>query len=111
MVCPCKKAMKDFVKEYETLYPYGVAFFFLANASDDEVIKTVVSEYNVTGEDVIHYNLPDKQQKALEEYLKVNGYPTYILVDPEGKIVNEHIDVSNLERLVQLIKRIKDNRS
>ena len=108
---PCKKAMKDFDKEYETLSPYGVAFVFLANSSDDEVIKTVVSEYNVTGEDVIHYNLPDKQQKALEEYLKVNGYPTYILVDPDGKIVDERVDARDLERLERLIKRINDNPS
>lgn len=108
---PCKAAMKDFVKEYETLSPYGVAFLFLANSSDDEVIKTVVSEYNVTGEDVMHYNLPEKQQKALEEFLKVDGYPTYVLVDPDGNIVNEPVDVRNLESLERLIKSLKDNQS
>ncbi len=105
---PCKEAMKEFIKEYETLSPYGVAFLFFANSSEDEVIKTVVSEYNVIGEDVLHYNLPKKQQKALEEYLKVDGYPTYILVDPEGQIVKEYVDVRDLKSLEQLIKRIKD---
>ena len=57
---PCKEAMKDFVDEYETLSPYGVAFLFFAKNSDDEVIKTVVSDNNITGEDVLHYNLPEK---------------------------------------------------
>lgn len=108
---PCKEAMKDFVKEYETLSPYGVAFLFLANSSDDEVIKNVASENNVTGEDVLHYNFPEKQQKALEEYLNVNDYPTYILVDPDSNIVNEHVDVRDLESLEQIIRRIKDNHS
>ena len=108
---PCKEAMKDFVDEYETLSPYGVAFLFFANSSDDEVIKIVVSDNNITGEDVLHYNLPEKQQKALEEYLKVNGYPTYILVDPDGKIVDEFVDVRDLENLEQIIKRINDNPS
>ena len=106
---PCKKAMKDFVKEYETLSPYGVAFLFFANSSDDEVIKTVVSEYDIVGEDVVHYNLPEKQQEALEDYLKVTGHPTYVLLDPNGKIVDEHVDVRDLERLEQLIKRINGN--
>lgn len=109
---PCKEAMKEFDKEYKSLSPYGgVAFLFLANRSDDEVIKTVVSEYNVSGEDVMHYNLPEKQQKALEEFLKVDGYPTYVLVDPEGNIVNEPVDVRNLESLERLIKSINDNQS
>ncbi len=104
---PCKEAMKDFVKEYETLSPYGVAFLFFANNSEDKVIKTVVSEYNVTGENVLHYNLPEKQQKALEEYLNVDGsYPTYILVDPEGQIVKEHVDVRDLEGLEKIIKTL-----
>ncbi|MDE6697537.1 MAG: redoxin domain-containing protein, partial [Muribaculaceae bacterium] len=105
---PCQEAMKDFVKEYETLSPYGVEFLFFANNSNDEVIRTVVFENNVTGECVLHYNLPEKQQKALEEYLNVNGYPSYILIDPEGNIVNEHVDARDLENLAQLIKRIRN---
>lgn len=103
---PCKKAMKEFVKEYETLSPYGVAFLFFANNSEDEVIKTVVSEYHVIGEDVKHYNLPQIKQKALEEYLKVDGYPTYILVDPTGNIVKEQVDARNFEGLKKLIQDI-----
>ena len=75
------------------------------------MIKTIFTENNITGEDVLHHNLPEKQQKALEEYLKVNGYPTYILVDPEGKIVDESVDARDIESLEQLIKRIKDNQS
>ncbi len=106
---PCKKAMKEFIKEYETLSPYGVTFLFFANNSENEVIKTVVSEYNVIGEEVFHYNLPEKQQKALEKYLKVDSYPTYILVDPEGQIVKEHVNVIDLKSLEQLIIKVKKN--
>lgn len=103
---PCRKAMKDFQKEYNTLFPYGVAFLFLANNSEDEVIKTVVGDYNVTGKDVVHYNLPEIQQKALEGYLNVDGYPTYILVNPEGNIVKEHIDAMDLEGLEKTINEL-----
>ncbi len=70
------------------------------------MIKTIVSGENVTGEYVNHYNLPEKQQRALEEYLNVNGYPTYILVDPEGKIVNEPIDARDLKGLEKIIKEL-----
>ncbi len=99
--------MKEFVKEYETLSPYEVAFLYFANNSEDKVIKTVVSGYNVTGENVLHYNLPEKQQKALEEYLNVDGsYPTYILVDPDGHIVKDHVDVRDLESLEKIIKAL-----
>ena len=45
-------------------------------------------------ENVYHYNLPDIQQRAVGEYLKVNGYPFYRVVDRTGNILD--IEVPNL---------------
>lgn len=36
----------------------------------------------------VHYNLPDQQQDAIEKYLDVHSFPTYMLIDKEGNIVN-----------------------
>lgn len=36
----------------------------------------------------MNLRLPNSQQQAIEEYLGLKGYPTYVLVAPDGTIVN-----------------------
>ena len=66
---------------YNRMAQYDIVFLYLANRSDDESWKNVIRKYNVTGENVVHYNLPEEQQSAVESFLKVNQYPTYRLID------------------------------
>ena len=61
-------------------------YLYLANRSSDEAWKSVISEYNLTGPNCVHYNLPANQQNAIEQYIGVNGYPTYKLIDKQGNI-------------------------
>ena len=53
-------------------------------------IIDTIKEYKLLGEQVVHYNLPAKQQEQLEEYLQVKHYPTYILIDRKGNIVDRN---------------------
>ena len=68
-------------EEYERLKPYDMVFMYFASNSNEKGWKNVIKEYNVTGANVAHYNLPDAQQKLLEKYVGVQGYPTYRLID------------------------------
>ncbi len=72
---PCKEALAHSQEEYERLAPYDMVFLYLANRSPEENWKNVIKEYNITGDNVVHYNLPAAQQKAVENYLQVNGFP------------------------------------
>lgn len=103
---PCREVMKDFAKERAALAPYGVVFMFLANNSNDEAIKLVAEEYEITGENVVHYNFQVVQQQALERFLKVNAYPSYRLVSPDGNLIDADIDARNLEGLMKLLNGI-----
>ena len=40
----------------------------------------------MAGKNVVHYNLPEHQQKAVEEYLGVQGFPTNIVFGRDGKL-------------------------
>ena len=64
--------------------------------------------YNVTGDNVVHYNLPHDQQSAIEQYLNVLAFPTYKLIDREGTILDADIDPRNLDKLVHLLERLKN---
>jgi len=83
---PCKKALKESHKLKEALKDYDIVYLYLANRSSDESWKNVIKEYNLTGENCVHYNLPADQQSAVENYLGVHSFPTYKLIDKQGNI-------------------------
>lgn len=103
---PCKEALSHSQEEYERLKDYPIVYLYLANSSPEENWKNIIKEYNITGDNVVHYNLPSAQQKAVENYLQINGYPTYKLFDQEGNLLDVNADPRNLNALEGLIKRI-----
>ncbi len=104
---PCRQALLHSKELYERMAQYDIVFLYLANRSGDESWKNVIKEYNVTGENVVHYNLPDEQQSAVENFLKVNQYPTYRLIDRNGNLLDVNADPRNLDALENLVKALK----
>ncbi|MBP5340185.1 MAG: TlpA family protein disulfide reductase [Prevotella sp.] len=87
---PCKRNLKESWKVKEALKDYDIVYLYLANRSSDESWRNVIKEYNLTGENCVHYNLPEDQQSAVERYVGISGYPTYKLIDKEGNIHDLH---------------------
>ena len=83
---PCKDALREMHKLKEALKDLDVVYLYLCNNSSDESWKNVIKEYDLTGENCVHYNLPAPQQAAIEQYLNVYSFPTYKLIDKEGNI-------------------------
>lgn len=103
---PCKAALANSQEEYERLKDFDLAYLYLANQSEDAAWKNVIKEYNVTGENVAHYNLPLEQQSAVEDFLGVRSFPTYKLFDREGNLLDLEVDARNLEGLAHLLKQL-----
>ena len=103
---PCKEAMKHSQELYERMKPYDMFFLYMANNSNEISWKNVINEYNVTGENVGHVNLPADQQSAVEDFLKVNSYPSYFLIDREGHLLEVNADPRNLDQFEELVKRV-----
>ena len=104
---PCKEALSHSQEEYERLKDYDLVYLYLANRSNDEAWKNVIKEYNITGENVVHYNLPADQQSAVEHFLQVHAFPTYKLIDRDGKVLDVNADPRDLERLAKLLEQMK----
>ena len=104
---PCKAALSHSQEEYERLKDYNLVYLYLANRSSDEAWKNVIKEYNVTGENVVHYNLPADQQSAIEHFLQVHGWPTYKLIDQDGRVLDVNADPRDLEGLARLLEQMK----
>ena len=58
------------------------------------------------GDNVVHYNLPDDQQQAIEQYLSVNSFPSYRLIGVDGHVLDVNADPRNLDALEGLVKRL-----
>lgn len=104
---PCKEALSHSQEEYDRLKEFDIAYLYLANNSPQESWENVIKEYNVSGENVAHYNLPSEQQSAIERHLGVRAFPTYKLFDRNGNMLDFNIDARNLDNLVQLLKQLQ----
>ena len=104
---PCKEALSHSQEEYERLKDFDIAFLYLANRSPQESWENVIKEYNVSGENVAHYNLPSEQQSAIERHLDVRAFPTYKLFDRDGNMLDLDIDARDLDDLVRLLQQMQ----
>ena len=107
---PCKEALSHSQEEYERLKDFDLVYLYLANSSDDESWKNVIKEYNLVGDNVVHYNLPESQQSAIENFLQVHSFPTYKLIDRDGFVLDVNADPRNLEGLARLLEQIKSEK-
>lgn len=85
---PCKQQMKYVGEVKKALKDEDVIFMYFANNSPEASWKNVIKENHLSGENAVHYRLPPEQQKMLERRLSIRAFPTYILMDKKGNIVN-----------------------
>ena len=69
--------------------------------------ENVIKEYNVSGPNVAHYNLPPEQQAAIERHLNVHEFPTYKLFNRDGDLLDLKVDARDLEKLASLLEQMK----
>ena len=103
---PCKEALSHSTEEYARLKDYDIQYLYLANSSPQASWENVIKEYNVSGPNVAHYNLPEEQQKAIERHLNVHEFPTYRLFDREGRLLDLKVDPRDLEELASLLEQL-----
>ncbi len=85
---PCKTQMSYMPAVKEALKDKDVVFIYFADNSPEDVRQTIVKRYGIYGENTFHYNLPAEQQCSLNELLNINSFPTFLLFNKEGKLVN-----------------------
>ena len=104
---PCKEALSHSTEEYARLKDYDIQYLYLANQSPQNSWENVIKEYNVSGPNVAHYNLPQEQQSAIERHLDVHSFPTYKLFDRNGNLLDLKVDPRDLEGLARLLEQMK----
>ena len=85
---PCREEMEHLPTLHEALNGLPVTYMYLANNSPEELWQKSTVRYGLNHADCVNLRLSNSQQQAVEHYLKVHGYPTYVIVAPDGTIVN-----------------------
>jgi len=101
---PCKEQMKYVNAAKQDLKDKDVIFMYFANNSPEASWKNIIKENHLSGENAVHYRLPDAQQSMLERRLSIRAFPTYILMDKEGNVVN--MSAPRPEQKGELVKEI-----
>lgn len=104
---PCRAALARSQELYARMKEYDMVFLYLANNSNEKTWKAIIEEYKVSGDNVVHYNLPAVQQSAVEKFLKVNSWPTYKLIDREGNILDVNADPRIIDTFEKMIRSMK----
>ena len=104
---PCKSALSHSKEEFEAFKDYDIVYLYLANRSPEKAWKNVINVYNVTGDNVAHYNLPADQQSAVEKFLKIEGYPSYRIIDTEGNIIDFDVNARDFEATKRILDKLK----
>lgn len=93
--------------------PTDIKFFelndipYLANNSPEELWQKAAKRFGLEGEDCLNLRQPNNQQKAVEDYIGVQGFPTYVLVAPDGTIVtNKAPRPSNAQNVREAVLKL-----
>ncbi|MBQ7664404.1 MAG: TlpA family protein disulfide reductase, partial [Bacteroidaceae bacterium] len=110
---PCRADLKNHTENlHRALADLPVTYVYLCNRSTDEAWRSCIAEYGLVLPHTLHYNLPPAQQAALEKYLKVEHYPTYILFAPDGSRAtapDQELQIYNPTFLRQQVKVLSGN--
>lgn len=103
---PCLENLQHAGELKEALKDFDIVYLYLASSTSESAWKGVIKEYNLTGENCVHYNLPVKQQTLVEQYLDVHGYPTYRLLNRNGALIDGSYSPNNLPVLIETLRKL-----
>ncbi|MEM9681352.1 MAG: TlpA disulfide reductase family protein, partial [Bacteroidota bacterium] len=80
---PCRSQFKYHTPEFKKKYGEDVEFVYLCYESKEAQWKPMIADYNLTGK---HYFITDSDLHILGKKVRLEGYPTYTIIDKKGKI-------------------------
>ncbi|MBE6332759.1 MAG: redoxin domain-containing protein [Bacteroidales bacterium] len=106
---PCCAGLKRSKEEFERFADLNLVYLYLANRSDQASMETFLKECGVTGENCVCYNLPADKQSRIENFLSVSSWPSYFLIDPQGRVLEKRVDPRfRQDEIIQLVKGAKN---
>jgi len=84
---PCRREMPVSKILHEKYKGKNIVFLYLCCASDRTSWENTIKSEQLTGE---HYFLNADEENYLSSFFSINGYPTYVVVGPDGKLIDNN---------------------
>ena len=103
---PCLENLSHSDDLKKQLTSYDIIYLYLAKGTPESTWKSLISEFGLTGDDCVHYNLSSEQQKAVESWLQVSGYPTYKLFNRNGALLDVNASPRDINSLKGILEQL-----
>jgi peroxiredoxin len=103
---PCYTALPDLWEAYEEFSDDDFAIIGIALESSEETATTFIESYKIKWPNVVE--LVDSEQTIIKSY-NVQGYPSYYLIDKEGKIAEFGLGGFFTNRLMDILTYYLDH--
>jgi len=104
---PCVAEMEYAPNAKKAMEDKDMVFVYMANGTPKSAWENFIKAKNLEGENVFHYNLPQEQQAMIERRLGVKSFPTYLLFNRKGEMVNDKAPrPSMLDTLVREVDKL-----
>ena len=68
--------------------PEGVVFAYICGQSERETFENQIKKFQLAGE---HFFLDQEAFQKFDKELNITGFPTYMLITKEGKLIREGV--------------------
>ena len=84
---PCRGEMRFAAETKKYLKNYPLTFVYLCMSGEKTAMESLIKQYQLSGD---HYYLEDPLARKLSTLLQARGYPTYLIINPDGQIINRN---------------------
>lgn len=74
----------------EAMKGKDVIFMYFADNTPEKNWKNFIKQNKLSGTQIVHYNLPKEQQNLLKRHFDIHSFPTYMLINRAGVIIDRH---------------------
>lgn len=81
---PCRSEFREATPHLKKKFNETVEFVYICHLSEQKLWEPMIAQYNIEGK---HYFVTDEQNKMLIDFLKIEGYPNYNIIDQNGDML------------------------
>lgn len=97
---PCVQSIPDLKKINEIYKSKGLQIVSIASDDSKKVVQQFLNKNGITWINLFE----NRNQSNIVRQYAVHSYPTYILIDPSGKIIARKVGIPGLEEIKQMLK-------
>ncbi|MEN8897630.1 MAG: thioredoxin-like domain-containing protein [Nonlabens sp.] len=105
---PCKAEFKEASPALHEKFKKDVEFIYLCHESKESAYLPSIAEFKIKGK---HYFLTKEQGNIVQRQIKLEGFPTYTIIDKEGnQVLSDYIHRPSYGATSDILTKLVENK-